>query len=143
MYVCIESLEKMKVIFGQALNAFHDQSSFEPSKFIQINVELTSLANVILVPYSFLTFPFDLLEVPHPVVRTHSHNHFMPRKPCSILLKSSFLSCCATKSFEKAPFRVRQLQQLRKPYEPVDFQPLQGSSLIGIRSLQSDRIGKP
>jgi len=51
MYVCIESLEKMKVIFGRALNAFHDQRShFEISKYIQFNVELTSLANVILVP---------------------------------------------------------------------------------------------
>jgi hypothetical protein len=49
MYVCIESLEKMKVIFGRALNAFHDQSNFETSKYIQFNVELTSLANVILV----------------------------------------------------------------------------------------------
>ena len=48
MYVYIESLEKMKVIFGRALNSFHDQSNFETSKYIQFNVELTSLANVTL-----------------------------------------------------------------------------------------------
>jgi hypothetical protein len=48
-HVCIESLEKMKVIFGRALNAFHNQSNFETSKYIQFNVELTSLAKVILV----------------------------------------------------------------------------------------------
>ena len=36
MYVCIESLEKMKVIFGRALKAYHDQSNFETSKYISV-----------------------------------------------------------------------------------------------------------
>jgi hypothetical protein len=49
MYALNLWLEKMKVIFGRALNAFHDQSNFETSNYIQFNVELTSLANVILV----------------------------------------------------------------------------------------------
>ena len=50
MNVCIESLEKMmKVIFGQALNAFHDQSFVEISKYIQFDVKLTSSANVNLI----------------------------------------------------------------------------------------------
>jgi hypothetical protein len=42
------------------------------------------------------------------------------------LLKSGYLSCRATKNLEKASFRVRQLQQLRKRYSPIDFRQLQG-----------------
>jgi hypothetical protein len=42
------------------------------------------------------------------------------------LLKSGFLSCRATKQLEIASYRVRQLQQLRKKYAPIDFRPLQG-----------------
>ena len=42
------------------------------------------------------------------------------------LVKSGFLSCRAIKNLEKASFRVRQLQQLRKRYEPLDFRSLQG-----------------
>ncbi|KAI2490018.1 hypothetical protein MHU86_24562 [Fragilaria crotonensis] len=42
------------------------------------------------------------------------------------LLKSGFLSCRATKALEKASYRVRQLQQLRKKYVPLDFRSLQG-----------------
>jgi hypothetical protein len=34
------------------------------------------------------------------------------------LLKSGFLSCRTTKALEKASYRVRQLQQLRKKYVP-------------------------
>jgi hypothetical protein len=42
------------------------------------------------------------------------------------LLKSGYLSCRATKKLEIASQRARQLQQLRKKYTPIDFQPLQG-----------------
>ena len=42
------------------------------------------------------------------------------------LLKSGYLSCRATKKLEIASIRVRQLQQLRKKYTPIDFRPLQG-----------------
>jgi hypothetical protein len=42
------------------------------------------------------------------------------------VLKSGFLSCQATKNLERALFRARQLQQLRKRYANVDFRPLQG-----------------
>jgi hypothetical protein len=42
------------------------------------------------------------------------------------LLKSEYLSCRATKKLEIASHRVRQLQQLRKKYAPIDFRPLQG-----------------
>ena len=42
------------------------------------------------------------------------------------LLKSGYLSCRSTKALEKASFRARQLQQLRKKYSPIDFRPLQG-----------------
>ena len=42
------------------------------------------------------------------------------------LLKSGYLSCRATKNLEKASFRARQLQQLRKKYSPIDFRKLQG-----------------
>jgi hypothetical protein len=42
------------------------------------------------------------------------------------LFKSGFLSCRATKALEKACRRARQLQQLRKKHQNVDFLPLQG-----------------
>ena len=42
------------------------------------------------------------------------------------LLKSGYLSCRATKKLETASQRARQLQQLRKKYNPIDFRPLQG-----------------
>jgi hypothetical protein len=42
------------------------------------------------------------------------------------LVKSGYLSCRATKKLEIASPRVRQLQQLRKKYTPIDFRPLQG-----------------
>ena len=42
------------------------------------------------------------------------------------VLKSGFLSRQTTKYLERASFRARQLQQLRKRYASVDFRPLQG-----------------
>ena len=42
------------------------------------------------------------------------------------VLKSGFLSRRTTKYLERASFRTRQLQQLRKRYANIDFRPLQG-----------------
>ena len=42
------------------------------------------------------------------------------------VLKSGFLSRQTTKYLERASFRARQIQQLRKRYAGVDFRPLQG-----------------
>ena len=60
---------------------------------------------------------------------TISQSFYSAKTLCHILLpllKSGFLSRRATKSLEKASFRARQLQQLRKKYEPIDFRPLIG-----------------
>ena len=57
------------------------------------------------------------------------HSFYAAKSFCHILLpllKSGFLSCKATKALEKASFRARQLQQLRKKYVPIDFRSLQG-----------------
>ena len=54
---------------------------------------------------------------------------YAAKSSCHILLpllKSGFLSCRATKALERASYRVRQLQQLRKKYVPLDFRSLQG-----------------
>ena len=42
------------------------------------------------------------------------------------LLTSGFLTCRATKSFERASRQVQQLQIVRKKYKNVNFLPLQG-----------------
>ena len=57
------------------------------------------------------------------------HSFYAAKSFCHILLpllKSGFLSCRATKALEKASFRVRQLQRLRKKYAPLDFRSMQG-----------------
>ena len=57
------------------------------------------------------------------------HSFYAAKSFCHILLpllKSVFLSCRATKALEKASFRVRQLQQLREKYAPLDFRSIQG-----------------
>jgi hypothetical protein len=57
------------------------------------------------------------------------HSFYAAKSFCHILLpllKSGFLSCRATKALEKASVRVRQLQQLRKKYAPLDFRSIQG-----------------
>jgi hypothetical protein len=57
------------------------------------------------------------------------HSFYSEISFCHILLpllKSGYLSCRATKSLERASYRVRQLQQLRKKHVPLDFRSLQG-----------------
>jgi hypothetical protein len=57
------------------------------------------------------------------------HSFYAARCFCHVLLpplKSGFLSCRATKALEKASRQVRQLQQLRKKHQNIDFLPLQG-----------------
>ena len=58
-----------------------------------------------------------------------NHSFYAAKSFCHILLpllKSGFLSCRATKALEKASFRVRQLQKLRKKYAPLDFRSIRG-----------------
>jgi hypothetical protein len=58
-----------------------------------------------------------------------NHSFYAEKCFCHILLpllKSGFLSCRATETLEKACRRVRQLQQLRKKHQHVNFLPLQG-----------------
>ena len=70
------------------------------------------------------------IQLNQPFGKDSLHQSFYAAKSfCHILLpllKSGFLSCRATKALEKASFRVRQLQQLRKKYVPLDFRKLQG-----------------
>ena len=58
-----------------------------------------------------------------------NQSFYAEKSLCHVLLplfKSGFLSRRAIKALEKASPRARQLQQLRKKYEPIDFRPLQG-----------------
>ncbi|KAI2494795.1 hypothetical protein MHU86_19746 [Fragilaria crotonensis] len=70
------------------------------------------------------------IQLNQPFGKDSLHQSFYAAKSfCHILLpllKSGFLSCRATKVLEKASYRVRQLQQLRKKYVPLDFRSLQG-----------------
>jgi hypothetical protein len=56
------------------------------------------------------------------------------------VLKSGFISRNNIKQLERASFRVRQLQQLRKKYSAVDFRPLQGfqSNWDDVTTIRED-----
>ena len=120
------------ILFLNNKVANNELPAHKPSKFKKVTWE----TNGKLTIKHLETFATEILptsvqvQLAQPFGKDSISQSFYSEKTlCHILLpllKSGFLSRRATKSLEKASFRARQLQQLRKKYESIDFRPLIG-----------------
>ena len=84
-----------------------------------------------------LNQPFSKDSLNHSFYAAKSFDHIL-----SPLLKSGFLSCRATKALEKAPYRVRQLQRLRKNTLLSTPEVSEGTKPIGKKQAPFAPTGK-